>query len=113
MKHRKIKYAKVYGYLLDPAVINRQAVQNGTAIEGQFGRTFAIYRDKLCNHCGIKYDDILSVRNPEQYRAPIYCVPVATNLSQRSRVPNQYILEKAREFLKVTEEPKWYYIVRD
>ena len=29
MNRRKIKYAKVYGYLLDPAVIDRQAVQNG------------------------------------------------------------------------------------
>ncbi len=112
-KRRKVKYARVYGYALDPVVINKQALENGTAIKGQFSRTFAIYRDNLCNHCGIEYDDILSVRNPEQNMPPLYCVLAATNLSKRSRIPNQHVIDKAKEFLEVTEEPKWYYIVRD
>ena len=112
-KRRKVKYARVYGYALDPIVINKRAFENGTAIEGQFGRTFAIYRDNFCNHCGIEYDDILSVRNPEQNMPPLYCIPAATNLSKRSRIPNQHVIDKVKEFLKVTEESKWYYIVRD
>ena len=112
-KRRRARYAKAYGYLLDPAAINKQAIENGTAANDQFSRTFAAYRNKLCNHCGIKYEDIVSVRHPQPHMPPIYCIAAATNLSKHSREPDQFIIAKAKEFLKVTEEPKWYYIVRD
>lgn len=112
-KRRKIKYTKVYGYIIDPIVINKLASEKGTAIEGQFGRTFSMYRDKLCDFCGIDYEDILSVRNPEQNMPPVYCIPVATNLSKQSRIPNQHIINKAKDFLEVSAEPKWYYVVKD
>jgi len=44
--------------------------------------------------------------------APVYCIVAATNLSKRSKIPRTDIIEKAKEFLVTTEEPKWYYIVR-
>ena len=46
-KHRKIKYAKALGYIIDPCIVVEEAVKNGTAIEDQFGRTFVAV---LCGH---------------------------------------------------------------
>jgi hypothetical protein len=112
-KRRKVTYAKAFGYLLNPCVIYRQAIEDGTVIEGQLGHTFATYRNRLARHCGIKYDDIITIRSPEPYMPPVYyCVVAATNMSKRSRIPRVDIIEKAKEFLGTTEEPKWYYIVR-
>ncbi|KAF8957334.1 hypothetical protein BDZ97DRAFT_112087 [Flammula alnicola] len=111
-KRRKVKYAKAFGYLLDPYLVYQQAIKDGTAIEGQYGQTFATYRNRLARHCGIKYDDMVTIRNPRPKMPPIYCVVAATNLSKRSRIPREDIIEKAKEFLGTTEEPKWYYIIR-
>ena len=111
-KHRKIKYAKALGYIIDPGVVVEEARRNGTAIPNQFGQTFAAYRNRLAKHCGIKYDDMITVRNPNPDFPPVICVVVATNLSKCSRVPRSDIIEKAKEFLGVEDEPKWYYIVR-
>ncbi|KAF8957332.1 hypothetical protein BDZ97DRAFT_1846950 [Flammula alnicola] len=111
-KRRKVKYAKAFGYLLDPNLVYQQAIKDGTAIEDQFGRTFATYRNRLARHCGIKYDDMITIRNPNPDMPPIYCVVAATNLSKRSRIPREDIIEKAKEFLGTTEEPKWYYMIR-
>ena len=111
-KRRKVTYAKAFGYLLDPNVVYRQAIEDGTVIEGQFGRTFATYRNRLARHCGIKYDDIITIRSPKPNMPPVYCVVAATNLSRRSKIPRMDIIEKAKEFLGTTEEPKWYRIVR-
>lgn len=111
-KRRKVKYAKAFGYLLDPDVVYRQAIADGTVIEGQFGRTFATYRNRLARHCGIKYDDIINIRNPKPHMPPVYCVVAATNLSERSKIPRMDIIEKAKDFLGTEEEPKWYRIVR-
>jgi hypothetical protein len=105
-KHRKIKYAKALGYIIDPCVVVEEAVKNGTAIQDQFGRTFATYRNRLAKHCGIKYDDMITVRNPNPDFSPVICVAVATNLSKRSKVPRADILEKAKEFLGTEDEPK-------
>jgi hypothetical protein len=70
-KRRKVTYAKAFGYLLDPFVIHQQAIEDGTAIgEGDFGPTFARYRNRLARHCGIKYNDIITIRNPEPYMPP-------------------------------------------
>jgi hypothetical protein len=70
------------------------------------------HRNRLARHCGIKYDDIITIRSPEPYMPPVYCVVAVTNLSRRSKIPRMDIIEKAKEFLGTTEEPKWYYIVR-
>ena len=112
-KRRKVKYAKAYGYLLDPVVINKQAIEDGTAIEGQFGQTFATYANRLAEHCGIKYNDIINIRNPKPHMPPVYCVVAATNLSEQSKIPRMDIINKAKEFLGTAEEPKWYFIVKD
>jgi hypothetical protein len=106
-KRRKVTYAKAFGYLLDPFVIHRQAIEGGTAIEGDFGPTFARYRSCLARHCGIKYNDIITVRNPEPHMPPIWCLVAATNLSRRSKIPHMDIIEKAKD-MGTTEEPKWH-----
>ncbi|KAF8802669.1 hypothetical protein BYT27DRAFT_7196377 [Phlegmacium glaucopus] len=72
-KRRKVKYAKAYGYLLDPSLIYQQAIKDGTAIEGQLGCTFAQYKIRLAKHCGIKYDNIISMRNPGRDKPSMYC----------------------------------------
>ena len=74
--------------------------------------TFAAYRNHLAKHCGIKYDDMIMVHNPNPDFPPVICVAVATNLSKRSKVPRADIIEKVKEFLGTEDEPKWYYIVR-
>jgi len=112
LKQRKIKYAKAFGYLLDPYIVYETAIKDGTAVEGQLGRTFAVYRNRLAIHCGIEYDDVITVRDPNPDMPPTYCVVAATNLSKRTKIPRMDIIEKAKEFLGTTEEPKWYYIVR-
>ena len=111
-KRRKRKYAKAYGYLLDPAVIYKQAIEDGTVIKGQYGGTFAAYLDRLARHCGIKDSNIITIRNPEPHMPPVYCIVAATNLSERSKIPRVDIISKAKEFLGTKEDPKWYYIVR-
>ncbi|KAF8805150.1 hypothetical protein BYT27DRAFT_7192799 [Phlegmacium glaucopus] len=112
-KRHRVKYAKAFGYLLDPYLINQQAIKDGTSIQGQLGRTFSAYRNRLAKHCGIKYNDIVTVRNPDpDMSSPLFCLVAATNLSERSRNPRTDIFEKAKEFLGMTEEPKWYLIVR-
>jgi len=112
LNRRKIKYAKAFGYLLNPYTVYEAAMKDGTAIEGQPGRTFAMYRNRLAMHCGIQYDDLITVRDPDPDMPPIYCIVAATNLSKRSEIPRMDIIEKAKEFLETREEPKWYYIVR-
>ena len=59
-------------------------------------------------------NDIITIRNPEVEpdMPPVYCVVAATNLSKRSKIPRTDIIEKAKEFLGTTEEPKWYYAVK-
>ena len=111
-KRRKVKYAKAYGYLLDPEVVYNQAIEDGTVIEGQYGGTFTAYLNRLARHCGIKYSDIITIRNTEPHMPPVYCVVAATNLSKRSKIPNMDIINKAKEFLGTASEPKWYYVVR-
>lgn len=106
----RVKYAKAYGYLLDPNIIYRQAIEDGTVIEGQFDRTFATYRNRLARHCGIEYDDIINIRSPDPDMPPVYCIVAATSLSERSKIPRVDIIEKAKDFLGTTEEPKWYHI---
>jgi hypothetical protein len=110
----KGQYAKAFGYLLDPFVIYQQAIEDGTVIDpdGDFGVTFVRYRCRPARHCGINYNDIIAIRNPEPYMPPVYCVVAATNLSRRSKIPRMDIIEKAKEFLGTTEEPKWHYIAR-
>ena len=118
-KRRKVKYAKAFGYLLDPIVIYNKAVEDGTVIEGQGtfrdqSRTALVtYQIRIARHCGIEYNDIITIRNPEPDMGPVYCVVAATNLSKRSRIPRMDIIEKAKEFLGTTEEPKWYYVVKE
>jgi hypothetical protein len=100
-------------YLLDPIAIYERAIEDGTVIdEGQFTATVARYKSRLARHCGIKYDDIITIRNPKPHMPPVFCVVAATNLSKRSKIPRTDIIEKAKEFLGTTEEPKWYYIAR-
>jgi hypothetical protein len=113
-RHRKVTYAKAYGYLLGPTVIYKQAIEDGTAIKGQFCNTVRAYRARITKHCGIKYNDIITIRNPEVEpdMPPVYCVVAATNLSKQSKIPRTDIIEKAKEFLGTTEEPKWYYVVK-
>jgi hypothetical protein len=90
----------------------KKAVEDGMAVEGQFTATVMRYQIRLASHCGIKFDDMITIRHPDPDRAPANCVVAATNLSKRSRIPRTDIIEKAKEFLGTTEEPKWYYMVR-
>ena len=72
-RRRKVTYAKAFDYLLDPNVIYEQAIMDSTVIEGQFGdfgRVSAAYRNRLVTHCGIKYDDIITIHNPEPDMVP-------------------------------------------
>jgi hypothetical protein len=113
-RRRKVTYAKAYGYLFDPTVIYEQAIEDGTAIKGQFFNFVRAYRARIARHCGIKYNDIITIRNPEVEpdMPPVYCVVAATNLSKRLKIPRTDIIEKAKEFLGTTEERKWYYVVK-
>src|SRR5437016_4387059 len=70
----------------------------------KFGRTFAAYRNCLTKHCGIKHDEMITVRNTNPDFLPIIYVAVATNLSKRSKVPHADIIEKAKEFLGTEDE---------
>ena len=86
-KRRKVIYAQAYGYLLDPNVVFKHAIEDGTVIKGQYGCTFAAYLNRLARHCGIKYSDIITIHYPEPHMPPVYCVVAATNLSMRSKIP--------------------------
>ena len=99
-----------YGYLLDPWLVYKQAIKDGTA--EKYGRTFATYVDRLAAHCGIKSKEIVNVRDPDPEMPPVFCLVAATNVSKQSKVPRTDIIEKAKIFLGTTDEPKWYYIVR-
>jgi hypothetical protein len=93
--------------------IYEKAVEDGTVIEGQFSATVATYQNRLARHCGIKFDDMITIRVPDPNKPPAFCVVAVTNLSKRSKIPRTDIIEKAKEFVGTTEEPKWYYdIVR-
>ena len=104
-KRRKAKYVKAFEYLLHPHLINQQAIKDGTAI-------FVILswhiRIVLQDTGGIKYNVIITIRNPVPDRAPLKCIVAATNLSKRndSAFPRTDIIEKAKEFLGTIEEPK-------
>ena len=113
-RRRKVKYPKVYGYLLDPIEICEQAIKDGT-ISGvnEFDRASRVYRQRLAEHCRIKYNDIIVIHNPKPDTPPAFCVVAANNLSKRSKIPRTDIIEKAKEFLGTTEEPKWYYVDTD
>jgi len=63
------KYAKAFGYLLDPNVIYEQAIEDGTNIEGQFSATVATYQDQ-----------VMAIRNPDPDMPPVYCVVAGTNM---------------------------------
>lgn len=63
---------------------------------------------ELAAHCGIAFGDIISVYPDNSGAAPVYCIVAASNLSAQSRVPQTDIIEKAKSFLRTTEEPKWY-----
>jgi hypothetical protein len=82
-------------------------VEDGIATEDQFDEAVDRYMIRLANHCGIKYEDIITVRVRGPV-TPVYCVVTATNVSKRSKIPRKDIIEKAKEFLGTTKEPKWY-----
>jgi hypothetical protein len=107
---RKIKYPKVYGYTFSPTDAYKRAVEDGLATEDQFDAAVDRYMIRLANHCGIKYEDIITVVHRRGPTTPVYCVVAATNASKRSRIPRKDIIEKAKEFLGTTEEPKWYIV---
>ena len=101
-KHRqKVKYPKVFGYLLDPIEIYEQAIKDGTVTTGLngFGHAVGGYRQRLAKHCGIKYNDIITIHNPKPDTPPAYCVVAANNLSKRSKIPRTDIIEKAKGIL--------------
>lgn len=82
VKCRKVKYAKAYGYLLDPEVVFQQAIEDGTVIEGQYSRTLATCLNRLAKHCGINYDDIITIRDPDPDMPAAFCLVAANNLSR-------------------------------
>jgi hypothetical protein len=108
----------VFGYLLDPIAIYKKAVEDGTFIDSnrpshcQFSTAVTTYHIRLARHCGIKYNDIITIRNPDRDMPAADCIVAASNLSKRSRIPRMDIIEKAKEFLGTMEEPKWYYVVK-
>jgi hypothetical protein len=107
--------ATAFGYLLDPYLVNKEAIKDGTAIQEQPSCTFAAYRNRLIKECGVKYRDIVTVRNPHPNMSPIYCVAVATKMPKRpqhTRLDDKCV-ERVKEFLGTTKEPEWYYWVKD
>jgi hypothetical protein len=58
------------------------------------------YKARLAKHCGI-----ITVRNP---KTTFSTGPLPTNRSEKSKIPRTDLIEKAKEFLETTEEPKWY-----
>ena len=111
-KARKVKYAKALGYLIEPHDIYTKVLKEGKAIEDNVYDPVMEYKVEFAKHRGIYYNDIIAVRNPKRWMPLAYCVVVATNLSKESRIPRTDIIEKAKEFLGTTEEPKWHRIIR-
>lgn len=74
--------------------------------------TIIDYQKCFTKHCGIKYSDVITVRDPNPDMPAAYCIVVASNLSKQSKVPCMDIVEKAKEFLGTKEGPKWYYVVK-
>ena len=107
----KLRKVQVLGYLIEPRDVYDQAIKDGTAVEGKIGAAIAAYKTRFADHCGIRYGDLITVRNPKPEVPLAYCVVVATNLSEQSKIPRTDIIEKAKEFLGTEEEPKWHDVI--
>jgi hypothetical protein len=116
-KRRSVKMSGIQGMLralkkdaaaesLSPPVVD--TAKNAITIITSINRPFCYCRRRfyeLAAHCGIAFGDIISVYPDNSGAAPVYCIVAA---SAQSRVPQTDIIEKAKSFLRTTEEPKWY-----
>ena len=93
-----VQEKKVFGYLLSPHRIYQQAVADGTAINDQSFSTVMLYMYQLADHCGVGYNDFMRVYPKRNGGAPVYCIVVASNLSDETKVPRTDIAEKAKAF---------------